>query len=696
MSKARCRFTPGVSSAEVRLRPGGSPRVGICVHLVLVVLAFRGPLAAQVQRLEVHERETVAEGRAFGVVGPYEKLTGTVHFALDPEHPGNSQVVDLRHATRQDDSVVYSANFFVLRPVEPQRGNGTLLLEVSNRGGKAQLSFFDRGAQRSRDPSDPQHFGDGFLLRRGFTVAWLGWQHDVPPQPGLLRLDAPRAPGLQGLVRADAVFDEDTATLPLGHRGHVAYPVADPNHPDNVLTVRDQRLERRRVVPRRSWEFARLEGESRVEDPRFITAAAPFEKGRIYEAVYVARDPAIAGLGMTALRDFVAYVKYDDQSPIRARHAIGFGISQSGRFLRHFLYQGFNADLEGRRVFDGVMAHVAGGGRGSFNHRFAQPSRDGHAFSAFFFPTDLFPFTDDAQRDPVSGLEEGLLDRLRDTAAAPRIFYTNSSYEYWGRAASPIHTSVDGRRDVDPPAATRIYHFAGTQHFPDAFPPRRARTRYVANPSNLTWGMRALLVAMEEWITAGTEPPANRFPRIADATLVAPGELAFPAVPGVTVPTRAHEAYRMDYGPRFRSQGIVDRQPPEVGPAFPILVPQVGADGNELGGIRLPEVAVPLGTYTAWNWRAREIGAAGELAPFRGSYFPFAKTPRARDEAADPRPSVEELYPSRNDYLARYTRAALELIEGRYLMAEDLPEMIRHAERLWDLTAQQSGANGGR
>jgi len=660
-----------------------------CFTLFALLLAAPPSARAEVERVEVLRQEGVAGGHAFGLAGPYEKRVGRVHFALDPDDPANARIVDLTLAPRDPDGKVrFSADFYALRPVDPARGNGTVLVEVPNRGGKASIRYFDRGARRSDDPSSRADFGDGLLFRRGMSVVWLGWQFDVPEQPGLLRLDAVYTQGtplIAGLVRADHVFSKPAQVMPLAHRQHRPYRVADPDDARNVLTVRDQRLGARTEIARDRWRFARLDDDGAVlKDRRFVYLPSGFEPGRIYELVYVAERPAVAGLGLAAMRDFASYLKHDPASPAPGARTLAVGISQTGRFLRTFLYQGFNRDLAGRRAFDGMLIHSAGAGRGSFNHRFAQPSRDAHPFSAFFYPTDLFPFSDRAQRDAESGRSEGLLENPAvDRATLPKIFFTNSGYEYWGRAAALIHTSVDGAHDFALGDNVRAYHLASGQHFVDRFPPRRSGTLYPANPANYFFVLRALLMALDDWLRASREPPPSQIPRLADATLVPPAQLAFPQMPGVRAPRQAHEAYRMDYGERFLRAGIIDREPPRVGPAFPSLVPQVDADGNELGGIRLPQIAVPVATYTPWNYRAPETGAANELADFRGSFLPFAADEATRAEA-DTRPSLAARYGSRDAYLGRYMRAAVDLVRHRLLLDEDLPEILDLGSALWD------------
>ncbi len=652
--------------------------------LALLLATVALPSGAVVERLDVRDRVLVAGGRSFGLAGAYERVRGKAWFAVEVDNPANAAIVDLDRATADRGWVRFAADVVVLRPVLAERGNGIVLLEVPNRGGKAMVRFFDEGAMSSLDPVSEADLGDGFLLEQGFTLVWVGWQWDVPEREGLVRLFPARATGVEGLVRSDHVFDRPARVLELGNRDHLAFPVSNPDDSRNVLTVRDSRLGERRVIDRDRWRFARLgdDGET-VLDRRAILFDEEFVAGAIYEAVYVARDPAIAGLGLAAVRDLVAHLKYDGER--RIDRAIGFGISQSGRFLRHFLYQGFNRDERGRKVFDAVWAHVAGGGRGSFNHRFAQASRDAHGYSAFFYPTDLFPFSGVPQTDPETGIIEGLFDRL-DPEDPPRVVQTNSGYEYWGRAAGLIHSSIDGIQDLEEPGFSRSWSFTGMQHFTDAFPPQAAGTRYPANPSVIRWGMRALLVAVAAWVGEGEEPPASRYPRIDDGELVPADDLVFPPIPGVALPKKAHEAYRVDYGPRF-DRGIIDIEPPRLGKAFPVLVPRVDEDGNPVGGLRMPEIAVPVATYTPWNLRAEEIGAAGEIADFRGGFFPFANDRAAAQRAGDPRRPLLERYSGRADYLSQYLERALALVEEGFLLAADLPSVIAHGEALWNLVS---------
>lgn len=641
---------------------------------------------ARVLALVVDERVPVLDGAAFGRAGGYEKLSGTVRFSFDPENPANAAVTDLSHVpVGPSGGVEAVANFMVLRPADSRAGSGVGFLEVSNRGGKAALRYFNAATDFAADPVQPGDFGDGLLMRLGLTLIWVGWQFDVPEEPGNLRLRVPTARAsagpITGLVRSDWVIDEPVTELELAHRNHVPYPVFDPQDDRNILYVRDGVDAPRRMVPRQEWRFA---GADERADDRVVMESG-FLPGRIYELVYLSADPPIVGLGLTAVRDMMSFAKYDSRSPFPVQQGIAFGVSQTGRFLRHFLYQGFNLDENGRRVFDGMFIHTAGAGRGSFNHRFAQPSRDAHRFSAFFYPTDLYPFASLPARDPVTGREEGLLDQLAPEAR-PKIMVTNTGYEYWGRAASLIHTTPDGARDLSPAPQERIYHLASAQHFVGRWPPTEDRRiagadGWVGNPVDLLVNLRALATRLVAWVAENRQPPPSRYPRIEADELVAVDELAFPGVPGIQPPADPHLAYRADYGPRW-AQGIVTRQPPWLGPPFQTLVPQVDALGNEIAGVRNVEVAVPLATYTPWSLRWGQP-RPDEMRDFRGTLLPLARTRQAATSNGDPRASIEELYTNFDTYMAAVGQAADALIRQGFLLPEDRDRVEARAEELW-------------
>jgi hypothetical protein len=644
-----------------------------------------------VDRVVVESRADVLGGRAFGAVGPYEKLTGTIVFSFDVASAANRRIVDLDRAPRNADGRVEAqSNFVVLRPKRAAPSQ-VALLEVSNRGGKAVLGHLNYGTYAT-DPTLDADFGDGLLLRLGLTIVWVGWQFDVPRTPGLLRLSAPVATEdgapISGPVRSDWTVDRTVTTLPLGHRDHVPYRPAEARDADAVLTVRDGRLAPRRVVPRHEWRFAREGDPGPVPDREHVFLPSGFQAGKIYELVYFSEGPVVVGLGLAAVRDVAAYVKYEPRALFQARTTVALGISQSGRFLRQFLYQGFNVDEHGRRALDGMLIHAAGAGRGSFNHRFAQPSRDGHRYSAFFFPTDLFPFASPSLRDPVTGVTDGLLTHTLPPSHRPKVFYTNTGYEYWGRAGSLIHTTPDAGADVTPFSEERIYHIASTQHFSVGFPPPRGarigRSRaYLGNPLDVLPVLRALLVRMIDWVTQGVEPPASAFPRLDTGTLVPIERLRFPRIPGLAPPGVIHEAYRVDYGPRW-SEGVIVLEPPRLGPPFPSRVSQVDNLGNEWAGVRTVELLEPLATYTPWALRTGYPGAAGELIDFFGSYAPLARTEAERQALGDPRPSIERLYAGRADYLERVRAAAASLERAGFLLGEDVPRVVARAERHWN------------
>jgi hypothetical protein len=635
-------------------------------HAMLALVTLHAGLCfAAVTHVYINDRTDFQNGASMGKAGPYERFTATANFEIDPRLPANRIITDIDLAPRNENGMVeWKADVVVLRARDPKLTNGTVLFEVSNRGGMGMLNLF-------------QPDGGNYLLEQGYTLVWVGWQNDVPKG---LRMYAPSAAGVKGKVRSDIVVDKKTDTAGLGDRDHIPYEVLEPQ--SATLTVRDAPLGARTTISRTAWSV--------TEDGKSVRLSGGFVPGRIYEVIYSSRNPTIVGLGPAGIRDFISFFKYGG-GPSQLfsnmhnymKRAIGVGSSQSGRFLRTFLYYGFNADEKDRQVFDGVWAHVAGAGRGSFNHRFAQPSRDGHPMLNFFYPTDLFPFTDLPETDPETGASQGLLDRAISTNVAPKIFYTNGSYEYYGRAASLIHTSPDGKTDAKLNPSTRIYYLAGTQHGPGA-QPRRSGTHNLANPMDYRWNMRALLEAMNQWVTDNAEPPLSSYPLAAKDQLVPAGALHFPKLAGVALPQHPSQAYHADYGPEFHSKGVVANEPPKLGKPFPVLVPQTNGDGNEVAGVHSPELDVPLGSYTGWNLRSPEIGAPGSLANMIGSFFPFERTKAERLKSGDPRPSIEERYVNKEDYLNKIEAAAYALSEKRLILARDIPGIREQASKRWD------------
>ena len=658
---------------------------------LIVFGAWATSAAAEVVRIEVDTRADVAGGMAYGRTGPYEKLRGTLHFAVDPLAPANRTVTDLKLApTNAAGRVEFRADFYLLKPKDIARGNGALLFEVSNRGGKGILPMLNQAAA-SRDPSEPRELGDGFLLEQGYSLFWVGWQLDPPPsEPDLLRVYPPAAAGVEGLVRSDFVVrTAGVRDHSLADGDHVPYPVADPEDDAHTLTVRDAPFSERQTIPREDWQFARIDGSGNVvPDATRVYLASGFEPKRIYEVVYTAANPPIAGLGLAAIRDAVTYLKHEGApelglSEASFDRALAFGISQSGRLLRTFLYGGFNADESARRVFDGVLAHIAGGARGSFNVRFAQPSRSS---SSYLYPNEVFPFSDAPQTDRISGVfvTDGLLVGL-PADSIPRIFYTNSSNEYWRGSAALTHVTVDRRGDLYPIPTTRIYHFAGTQHGPAPFPPRIGDGRLAGNPNAYSWFMRSLLLKLDAWVARGAPPPPSVYPTLADKTLVERSALRFPRIPGVQVPVSLNGPVRLDFGPGLTrgGNGVATIEPPKVGQPFPMLLPQVDADGNEVAGLRSPELAVPLATYMGWQLYKPELGRPDELVSLQGSFAPFPLDTAERVRTGDPRRAILERYPNAQAYLALVNQIGKLLAADGYLRAEDLPRIAAQAAERW-------------
>jgi hypothetical protein len=665
-------------------------RLAFCLIFLFVV----PNLLARVTRVEIISRTDVLEAKPFGDSGLYERITGRVYFAVAVANIHNQRIVDLSNAVNlQNGEVEFSADFVAVRPKDETKGNGTLLLENPNRGNPRILSLVDGG-----DENLAHSAGDAWLLRNGFTVVALGWQWDAAG-PNALRLYAPVAKDhgktITGLLRGDISLPAKAGEIPLGHVmpgsiGGSEYPVALPDDPRNTLTVRDSREGQRTSIPRTEWQFAEMVDGKLTPSNRSIHLNGGFEPGRIYEYVYVVSDPVVAGLSFAAVRDFASYAKHAPDSLTPASRVLGEGISQNGRFLRDFLYQGFNADEDGRIALDGVLSHVAGAGRGSFNYRFAQPSRDAQPTSSIFFPTDIFPFTDQPESDPLTGDKGGLLDRAQFEQVVPKIFFSHTSYEYWGRAASLIHTTADAKHDAIIGPNVRIYYFTGLQHYSGPFPPARGEGTLLGqnlqSPLPIRFFWRAMIANMDAWLRSGTAPPPSAYPTIAAHALVPLSELAFPRIPRVQLPSDANTAYRLDYGPNWRD-GILAVQPPRVGKPFLVLVPQVDADGNELGGVHLPEISVPLATYTGWNLRDPSIGGASQRLGFEGSYLPFPKNAAERKQSGDPRKSIAERYADREAYLAQFTHATDELIEQRWILLEDRALLLKRGAEAWDLAA---------
>ncbi len=651
-----------------------------------------------ITELEITKRSSFASGQTFGDVGAYELLEGTAHYAVDPLHSRNQAITDLELAPRNAAGLVeFSADFAMLQPVNADRGNRRILFDVVNRGRKTALTL--NSVPTATDPTSPLEPGNGYLMRRGYTVVWGGWQADVPPTPGLIGLHVPEAIGpqgpLSGKIMCQFQCNEPTQVFLLADRQHLPNPAADPDEAEATLTVRDLPNSPATAVDRDQWSFVRVEDADLEPQHSHIYMPSGFEPGKIYQLVYTTTGSRIVGLGFAAMRDVVSFLKY---SPAAAGnpcaggidYAYAMGRSQSGRFLRQYIHTGINEDEEDRMALDGIIPHVAGGMRGEFNLRFGQPSKD-----VCYIIAEMFPFTDTMQTDPVTGAQGSLLETMERQGHVPKIMFTNTSAEYWRGDAALIHTDLETLTDAAESQWARSYHFAGCQHGSGDFPPIEVRSadgirgQLPFNSVDYAPLSRAILDNLDRWVTTGEEPPASRHPSLDDGTAVESHTLLerFAELPDVRVPTETTRAIRLDYGPETHL-GRTVKLPADEGEEFPALVADIDESFNERGGIRLPDLSVPVATYTGWNLRDESIGNPnlfiGITGGLAGWTLPLPATRAEREASGDPRASIEERYAGRDDYLEQVTRAAEDLASEGYLLEEDIAEVVELAGRKYD------------
>ena len=666
-----------------------------------------GTVEAEVERFEIKSRQPFAAGKVFGQVGSYQRIEGTVHFTLNPQAPQNQNIVDLQLAPREADGLVhYSADVCLLAPQDLSKARGALLYDVNNRGNKLALNFFNFGSRDDRNnPQTESQAGDGFLMEQGIVVVWSGWIGELLPGNHRLRLHAPGTTGsdkpLMGPVRYELFTAGPATALTVNGSGHGTYDAVDPQLEKATLTRRQRPEDARLPVARDKWTAS---WEQKSDDSSLskltVTMEQGFKPGFLYELIYQAKNPRVMGTGLTSVRDLVSALRYgdgkgnplllNDKSVIRRTH--GFGVSQSGRFLRELVYWGLNEDEQGRPAFDAVIPHVSGGGLGSFNYRFCQPTAYNTQFRQHDYPSDRFPFAYGLQEDPVSGQRDGILKRCKKSTA-PYIFHTQSSSEYWHRSGSLAHTDPLGRKDSKIPGKVRIYIFGGTQHGPASFPPGKSGTSNAHNPGEYQFFLKALLLRLDRWVADGTKPPASVYPTIASGNLVTPSVAAsgFPGIPEVTFPASWQQPSLWQLGPRWEKQRIVDQEPPGRLADYVVLVPRFNVDGNEMGCLNPAEVAVPVASYTGWNLIRDGTGADGNLASLRGSYIPFPRNKAERVAHKDPRSSVQERYESVDVYIAQMKTYCDGLVKGGYLRAADVPRILEtHRKRVEPLFEQFS------
>lgn len=664
----------------------GEFRIGALAVASLALCCMAPEAEARITRIEIKSVTPAFGGRSFRAVGSYERVVGVAHGEVDPKHRLNTGIQDIGLApVNQRGRVEYSMTFVILRPTDLSKANGMLIYDVVNRGNMTAAAF-DLGASRTHPASD------GLLERKGYIIAAAGWQGDVRPGESRLSLQVPvasdRGRMITGTVRGE--FDVDAPALTEGvGAGPFSpaettdfYETVDLNDPNATLTERRRTSDAPAPVARARWAFAKCDADHPfpgVPDPSSICLKGGFQPDTIYDLVYTAKNPKVLGLGFASSRDFVEFLKRaseDDahtKNPIAGatKSAIIWGLSQSGAYVRTFVDLGFNEGEDGRRVFDGAYVHIAAV-RLPLNVRFGQPSRGpGGRYAEYLYPRAEMPLAWNGDRG-------GLLAVCKRSNTCPKIIQSVTGTEYWESTMSLDTTSVDGKRDLPLPDDVRLYYIASTEHVP-GMPGQICK--YPGNP-NETWPtMRALMLALSDWVTTGVAPPSSRYPRIADGTLAPADQIGFPNVPGVEFTGLHREARMLDFGPAFnsaRESGVITREAPGVGESYVVLEPRVDADGNDLAGVRTATLQAPLGTYTGWNIRKPGY-IGGELCDLNGSYFPFAATRADRLAKGDARPSLEERYHTHDGYVAAVTAATRRLVSERLLLPEDAASIVEDA-----------------
>jgi len=630
--------------------------------LIAGMIGLAGPSAAKVVKFEIVRVESPAfEGRSFGAVGTYDRIIARATIAVSSEDSHNKIIVDLDRAPRNPRGLVEAmADVEILRPTIAASGNRHLFYEALNRGNKLGIALFNDHPVVANDPVKAADAGNGFLMKRGYTIVWSGWQGDVVPGGGRMTFSPPIVPGVTGPAREDFIFDH--MDNPAG--ATLSYPAADLDPAQAKISVRQLEADPR-ATP------AGL--EAKFDGPTKISIKRPegFDAGAIYEFIYTARDPKVMGLGFAATRDIVSFLRNEatdaagTANPLAGRidRAIGFGVSQSGRYLHDYLYLGFNADEAGRTVFDGLMPHVSGGKKTFTNYRFSQPGRSPYQHADMLYPGADFPFTYPVITDMLTGKSDGFLARCLAAGNCPKIIKTDSEIEFYQQRASLVVTDTQGNA-LDMPDNIRLFLLSNLQHFAMAYAKSEMvkTCAFPTNPLNAGPPARALLVALDGWISNGTLPPASRYPSRGDGTLVLPAidDVGFPRLPGFA------------YTSRLARPTVIksEEMPPTKGAAYPVFVPKTDADGRDIAGLRLPTLEAPAATHTGWNLRKAGFGE-GELCENNGAMIPFAATREERLKNNDPRLSMAERYPNEGDRAAAIAKAAQQLVRDRLLLEDD-------------------------
>jgi hypothetical protein len=627
---------------------------------------------ARVIEFEVTTRQAPTfDGRSFGSVGVYEKIIGRAKIALRPDDAHNAGIIDIDRAPRNaSGDVEVTTTVYILKPSDTSKANGKLFYDVLNRGRKLGLELMN-DAPASNDPTASADAGNGFLMQQGYTIVWSGWQGDVATANALLGLEVPSVAGVTGTSREEFVFDHTKNPV----TADLSYPAADLDPSKATLTVRAREINERAKPADLSFRFV---SPTQIE----ITRPSGFEAGAIYEFIYPAKETKVHGVSFAATRDVVSFLRHEVVAPngganplavngqLPIRQAYALGISQSGRFLRDLLYQGFNTDEAGRQVFDGLIPHIAGSRRTYINYRFAQPGRYSRDHEDHLYPGDQFPFTYAVTMDPLTGQTDGILKRCLSTNNCPKVMQTDTDTENFQARISLVATDPSGKH-LDLPENVRAYLLAGVSHFVPATA-KSAGTptcQLPSNPLHAGGPMRALLLSLDAWVAEGKEPPPSRYPSVKDDSLIPPKQAGYVGLPGLKYEGEYNEKPVVDYA----------SVPPKIGPEYPVSIAKVDTDGHAIAAIRLPSVAAPTATYLGWNLRKSGF-AEGAICGLTGSVIPLAKTKAEREQAHDPRPSVEERYPTHADYVAAVHGSANRLVSERLLLPEDADRYVKEAE----------------
>jgi Alpha/beta hydrolase domain len=613
--------------------------------------AFVHAAHARIVEVKVEGAEPFAAGTAFGAAGAYERAWGTAKGELDPADPANQAIVNIGRAPRNARGMVeYETDWFMLRPAERAKGNGKVLYEVNNRGRKFLLNWVMDG-RAGNDPKTVEDAGNALLFRQGWTMLWSGWDPDAPRANHGLAMRVPSVPGVVRVIRDELV---NGTRGPLRDTFALSYEAATLDPSQAKLSVRRKQADAPAAIPAGGWAYV----DSR--HIRLLPEGTKPEAGSLYELHYPAKDPKVLGIGFAGVRDIVSWFRSAaDGNPAGAgvRSVLAFGISQSGRFLRDFVHQGFNRDEGKHKVFDGALAHISGIGGVFLNYEFGQPARTNTQHEDHTYPENAPPFS------AASGL-------LRGDGFDPLWIESNTSTEYWQKGASLLHTDPAGRRDLRQPPNARVFMIAGTQHAGRAgLKTDPGACTNPRNPHSPAPALRALLVVLDQWVSEGRRPPDSRVPTIGGRSLVPAGKTGFPHIPGVAVADFTNEIAVIGDWVQPDTRGTSRYRP---------LVPRVDLDGNEVGGIRLPDIVIPLATFTGWNLYKAPF-PEGELCDRDGSYVPFAVTIAERNAKRDPRLAIEERYDDQADYANRVEAMAHRLVKDRLLLEEDAQRYIRAA-----------------